>query len=87
MSSLRRSISCCGYRGRYFAGGGGAGVQYLYPAVKAQADFGADGVKEAQYEFRNTSGFTYRKKMENDTAGVLPDPGYYHPGAVRACHS
>ena len=35
-----------GYRGRRPAGGGGAGVQYLDPAVKAQADLGTDGVKE-----------------------------------------
>ena len=34
------------YRGRHSAGGGGAGVQYFDPAVKAEADFGADGVKE-----------------------------------------
>ena len=46
-----------GYRGRHPAGGGGAGVQHLDHAVEAQADFGADGVKEAQYEFRNTSDF------------------------------
>ena len=37
-----------GYRGRYPAGGGGAGVQYFSLAVKAQADFGADGVKEGE---------------------------------------
>ena len=36
------------HRGRHFAGGGGAGVQYLDPAVEAQANLGADGVKEVQ---------------------------------------
>ena len=76
-----------GYRRWYPAGGGGAGIQYLDHAVEAQADFGADGVKEAQYEFRNTSGFAYREKMEKDIAGVLPALDYYHFGVVRPCHS
>ena len=55
---------------------------------KDKLDFGADGVKEAQYEpqneFRNTSGFTYREKMEKDLAGVLSALGHYHLGSVRA---
>ena len=34
-----------GHRGRHFAGGGSAGVQHFDHAVKAQADFGADGIR------------------------------------------
>ena len=34
-----------GCRGRHFAGGGGAGFQHFHPAVKAQADFGANGIR------------------------------------------
>ena len=75
------------HRGRRPTGGGGTGVQYLDPAVKSEADLGADGVKEAQYEFRNTSGFTYCEKMEKDAAGVLPASCHYYPGVVRPCHS
>ena len=40
-----RALYVGGHRGRHSAGGGGAGVQYLYYAVKAQTDFGSDGIR------------------------------------------
>jgi hypothetical protein len=40
-----RALYAGGCRGQRPAGGGGAGVQYLDHAVKAQANLGADGIR------------------------------------------
>ncbi len=66
---------------RRSAGRFGDGVLYLDHPAEAETDFVADGVKEVPYDFRNTSGSTYRTKMEKDAAGVLPASCHYHVGA------
>ena len=52
---------------------------------EAQEYLVADELRRCrQYEFRNTGDFIQRTKVEKNAAGVLPAPGYYHPGAVRS---
>src|SRR5699024_8336469 len=97
-----RGFGPCRDRGCCFRRGLRTGVGFRYGAVcgfyrtgglshyedEAQEYLVADELRRCRrYEFRNTSDFIQRTKVEKDAAGVLPAPSHYHPGVIRACHS
>ena len=66
---------------------GSAAVWYSGDAFEAETDLIPDGIKETRYEpqnkFRNTSGFTYRQKVEKDAITIFPACFYRNFGVVR----